>query len=374
MERHYIVEAVEFATKANRVLSPDQWSDAEAREMLGHYALLEKLAAYGKTAAAARLNDAGGLARASGTSMGKAREALRTAEQAAKTPELAEAMRAGELSLDQATEIAKTETVAPGSVGPLLERVRGGAPVHVLRDDARRRRLQAQNPTDLARRQHEGRFLRHGITDNGNIRLEAELEPHVGTLLVNGLRDEAKKLSREAKAAEPFERYLADALPQLLDGKGTGKGRTEMVVLVSHGVADRGWQDVRDDEHCKIPGVGPISPETARRIAQDAFLTGLFYDGEDLRNIRRWGRHIPAEIKIALNLGEPPGFEGRRCIDCGNRFFLETDHLEPRGSGGETALDNLKDRCDPCHDRKTARDREAGLLRQMIPAARAAPT
>ncbi|MDP2624024.1 MAG: HNH endonuclease signature motif containing protein [Actinomycetota bacterium] len=374
MDRHYLAEAVGFARKANQALSPRSCSDAEAREMLGRYAELEKLAAYGKAALAARLKDPGGLARASGTSMGKAREAVRTTAAAEKTPELGEALRAGELSLDQAAEITKTEMVAPGSAGRLLERVRGGAPLHVLKEDARRIRLEAQTRDGLAERQHEARFLHHGVTEAGMVRIEAEFEPHVGTPLVNRLQAQAKRLARQADVSEPFERHLADALPDLLDGDGPGRGRTEMVVLVSHGVADRGWQDVADGEYCKIPGVGPIDPRIARKIAGDAFLSGLFYDGEDLRNIRRFGRHIPAEIKTVLNLGEPPEFEGRRCIDCGNRFYLETDHQEPRATGGETALDNLKDRCDPCHDKKTKQDREAGLLRQRAPAARAAPT
>ena len=265
--------------------------------------------------------------------------------------------------MEQASEITKTESASPGSAPRLLERVRGGAPLHVLRDDARRLRLEAQDPHDLARRQRESRFLRHGVTEDGMIRLEAELEPHVGAPLVSRLQRTAKRLSTQAKGAEPFPRYLADALAGVSAGKGSATARTEMVVLVSHGVAQRGWDDVREDEFCKIPGVGPISPRAARALAHDAFLTGLFYDGQDLRHIRRFGRHIPAEIKIALDLGEPPGFDGRSCADCGNRFWLETDHHEPRAIGGETALDNLEDRCEPCHTRKTRCEHEAGLLR-----------
>jgi 5-methylcytosine-specific restriction endonuclease McrA len=198
-------------------------------------------------------------------------------------------------------------------------------------------------------------------------KLEAELEPHVGAPLVNRLQAEAKRLSREASASEPFERHLADALPILLEGGGTGRRQTELVVLVSHGVAERGWRDVADDEFCKIPGVGPIDPGIARKIADDAFLTGLLYDGEDLRQIRRWGRHIPVAVKVALGLGNPPDFDGVKCVDCGNRFFIEADHIDPRGAGGETALDNLTNRCEPCHDQKTARDREAGVLTVRSP-------
>jgi 5-methylcytosine-specific restriction endonuclease McrA len=143
-----------------------------------------------------------------------------------------------------------------------------------------------------------------------------------------------------------------------------------MVVLVSHGVAERDWQDVRENEFCKIPGVGPIDPGIARKIAGDAFLTGLVYDGEDLRQIRRWGRYIPVEVKLALGLGNPPEFDGVKCVDCGNRFFIESDHIDPRAGGGETALDNLADRCEPCHERKTARDREAGAVRSRSPSPR----
>jgi 5-methylcytosine-specific restriction endonuclease McrA len=100
----------------------------------------------------------------------------------------------------------------------------------------------------------------------------------------------------------------------------------------------------------------------AKDIAQDAFLNGVFYDGVDLRHFKRWSKHIPVEVTVALELGEPPGFDGVRCVDCGNRFRSETDHVEPRGRGGPTAHPNLKARCWSCHRHKTARDRKAGKL------------
>jgi hypothetical protein len=59
------------------------------------------------------------------------------------------------------------------------------------------------------------------------------------------------------------------------------------VVLVSHEVATRGWTDVREGEMCQIPGVGPVAPAVAKEIAHDAFLTGVFFDGKDLRHMRR---------------------------------------------------------------------------------------
>jgi hypothetical protein len=105
-----------------------------------------------------------------------------------------------------------------------------------------------------------------------------------------------------------------------------------------------------------------VPPEVAKEIAQDAFLTGLFYDGTDLRNFKRWTKNVPVPIKTALELGAPPEFDGVKCMDCGNRFRNERDHVEPRNSGGPTATSNLEWRCDPCHEDKTRRDRAAGKL------------
>jgi hypothetical protein len=86
----------------------------------------------------------------------------------------------------------------------------------------------------------------------------------------------------------------------MLSGGGKGRAkRPELVVLVSYELAKRGWTDVREGELCKIPGVGPVSPQVAREIAKDAFLNGVFFDGVDLRNSKRWSRNIPVELAIA---------------------------------------------------------------------------
>jgi 5-methylcytosine-specific restriction endonuclease McrA len=91
-------------------------------------------------------------------------------------------------------------------------------------------------------------------------------------------------------------------------------------------------------------------------------LTGVFYDGVDLRHFKRWTKSIPVEVQIALELGAPPDFDGLRCVDCGNRFRCERDHVEPRNAGGPTATNNLEWRCWPCHQAKTKRDRKSGKL------------
>ena len=203
------------------------------------------------------------------------------------------------------------------------------------------------------------------------VHIHVALEPHVGAPIVARAEAEAQRLGRKAKAArqeEPFERYLADAYASLLAGTGKGRARRpELVVLVSHEVVTRGWRDVREGELCKIPGIGPVSPEVAKEIAKDAFLSGVFFDGKDLRNFARWTRNIPIEVQIALELGEPPAFDGVSCADCGNRFRTEFDHVMPRFRHGPSSKPNLKPRCWRCHQAKTARDLRAGRLRSAQP-------
>jgi 5-methylcytosine-specific restriction endonuclease McrA len=49
-------------------------------------------------------------------------------------------------------------------------------------------------------------------------------------------------------------------------------------------------------------------------------------------------------------------------VDCGNRYGIERDHVDPVANGGVTSWDNMAGRCYGCHQRKTEQDRQAGLL------------
>jgi hypothetical protein len=361
-------QASELLEKANSGLQPGLLSTREARAALGVYARVQRLAAYGVAALAGVVEHPSEVARTTGTSLGKAREVVETGRTLEGSGELSDALRRGEVSLEQATEIAGAERSAPGSATELLAVARDQA-FSVLRDRAREVRLGAEQRTgDLAERQHAARTARSSTDELGMVHVHVELEPHVGVPVVNRAEREAARLHREAKHGdgepEGFDRYLADAYAGLLAGSGSGPARRpELVVVVSHGVATRGWRDVQEGEVCKIPGEGPVSPRVARDIACDAFLTGVISDGRDLRHMRRWTRNIPVEVRLALELGPPPEFPGVRCVDCGNRFRTEIDHVEPHAAGGPASTDNLRPRCWACHRAKTARDRTAGKLR-----------
>jgi hypothetical protein len=365
-----LAQAEELVEKANADLEPELLTRDAADDLLRHYARLEKLVSFGKTVLAAKLDDATELARVTGTSVPKARDTVETAKALRDAGDIRVAFQGGEVSLDQVSEIAKAEQARPGAGSELLE-VATHALFHVLRERARKVVLEAEQHRGLAERQRAARHGRSYSDELGMVHVHLAWEPHVGTAIVNRAEAEADRLHRSAKQegrAEPFERHLADAYAALLAATGKGRARRpELVVLVSHEVAKRGWKDVRQGEICKVPGVGPIAPQVAKEIADDAFLTGVFYDGKDLRQMRRWTRDPQIEVRIALELGEPPGFDGVGCVDCGNRLHTQNDHVEPHAARGPASLGNLKPRCWSCHGAKTEQDRRAGKLRPPDP-------
>lgn len=364
MEADSLEEAIELLEKANADLQPELLTARDARARLKAYGRAHRLAAFGLAALSRKLDDAAELAGVTGTSVGKARDIVATGKVLGISSDLNSALQSGDISLDQATEIASAEVSCPGAAADLLA-VAHEHPFHVLREKARRTKLEAQQHEDLAGRQHAGRSARSYSDELGMINVHLRLEPHVGTPIVARAEAEAARLAKAATDGprEPFERHLADAFSTFLSGSGKGRARRpELVVLVSHEVATRGWTDVRQGEVCKIPGVGPVSPRVAREIAGDAFLSGVFYDGNDLRHLRRWSRSIPVEVALALELGDPPSFDGVACADCGNRFRTEFDHVHPRAAGGPSSNRNIEPRCWSCHQAKTARDRRAGKL------------
>ena len=361
----FVDQAIALLERANSGLDPEVLSAGAARELLASYARARRLVDYGIASLARKLNDAGEVAKATGTSMGQAKTTLATGKTLAQADELSDALQRGAISLEQAVEIAKAEESAPGAASKLVGVAESSA-FHVLKDKARALKLDAEQHRGLAGRQHEARSGRSYADDLGMVHIDLAWEPHVGTPIVARAEAEAARLARAAgkEDREPFERHLADAYAALLTGVGKGRARRpELVVLVSHEVATRGWRDVREGEVCKIPGIGPVAPEVARAIAQDAFLSGVVYDGTDLRQLKRWSRAIPVEVLVALELGEAPAFDGIACVDCGNRFRTEFDHQIPHVAGGPASYKNLKARCWSCHRAKTGRDRKAGRLR-----------
>ena len=205
---HDVVQGLE---KANASLAVDLLPVDSARDLFDEYARAEKLVSYGKAELARRIDDAAAGARASGTSMGVAKKTLETGAALKDAPEVSDALATGEISLDQASAIARAEQASPGCSEELLK-VAKEESFHALRDKSRRVTLEAEQHRGLGKRQREARCARSYTDDLGMIDVHLRFQPHVGTPIVNRADAEASRLYRAAKkngAQEPFERHRA---------------------------------------------------------------------------------------------------------------------------------------------------------------------
>ncbi len=310
------------------------------------------------------------LAQKTGSSRAEARADLGTATSLADLPATADALSRGELSLKEAAEVARGGAERPGSEKELVGLAKDQG-LGAVKEEARKRGLQAQPAEDLAERQHRARHFRHGRDELGMVRFCGALPPTVGIGMANRIEAEASRLRRAAGPAgreESFEAHAADALVQMLKGQGKGpSARADVVVVVDLAAYRRGH--ARPGETCHIVGGGPVTVGFARQTAEDGFIKAVSHDGVRIETVAHFGRHIPAELRTALELGPPPGFDGVSCTEpgCNRRYGLEWDHVDPVAHNGATSYENLRPRCKPCHWEKTERDRQAGLFEAPQP-------
>ncbi|MDQ1397356.1 MAG: hypothetical protein QOG64_2615, partial [Acidimicrobiaceae bacterium] len=253
-------------------------------------------------------------------------------------------------------------------------------PLRVLQEAARKRRLEGVVPDELARRQQANRSLRHWHDDLGMVRFSGALPPVSGLRWLSRLDAETERCrvtARRDGAEEAWEAYAADALVTLSEGttgRG-GRGRTEVVLVADIRSYLRGRASRA--EVSQIVGGGPVPVGVIREeVEGGAFVKGVLHDGVRVQVVKHFGRHIPAELRTVLDLGPPPGFEGKRCgCGCGKRYKLQFNHVDPMANHGPTCLANLNPLTPAEHAAKTRRDREAGLLGRSLPigAGRAPP-
>jgi hypothetical protein len=199
------------------------------------------------------------------------------------------------------------------------------------------------------------------------VQIRGAILPEIGIPFLNRLDAETDRLRRQAKAEgrdlEARGAYAHDAFAAMLDGAGKGKARSaDMVIVCDLRAYRRGH--AHGGEPCHIVGGGPVPVSQAKELAKDAFLKVVLHDGVDIATVCHLGRHISAELRTALELGAPPDFDGVTCgvEGCGRRYGLQWDHVDPVANQGPTSYKNLKPKCWPHHQEKTAQDRRAGLL------------
>jgi hypothetical protein len=342
-----------------RELDPSCIDGGDAAELLGVVTQGKRVCAALEALLARRVEDAKvwrgsghrsaahWVAEVTGETVGAASRTLETARALEQLPETDAAFRAGVLSATQAAEITATAAVDPGAEGALLETA-GSTGVKGLRDRCRRVRAGAEaDDRAWARRLHVERRAHEWNDAEGFYRLEGRLAPDAGARFGAAWRAQIDRIFGEARRAgrrEPRAAYAADALVALAT-QGPCKPVQVSAVLDSAALA-RGHTEA--GERCEINGV-PAPVTTVRALLDDAVVSVLVRDGDEITAVSSPKRTIPAKLRRALEARYPVcGVKG-----CANDQFLEIDHVVPLEDGGETNVHNTWRICPHHHCSKT---------------------
>ena len=366
----FVDEAIIAAQKALEEFEPQLFRGKDAKHLVERFSHLERLAAAGKAMAARRVADSGAwrsegvrspahwMAQTTGTSVGQAVNVLETAERLAELPATSEAVRAGQLSQEQAQAITSAAATCPESEEKLLSSASRNGLQGLKEECARVRAAALPAEVDRHERIRRRRHLRHWTDSDGAFRLSALLTPEAGAAVLAAMEPLRERVFNEARKhgrRESYEAYAADALVEMAECSSTGgkafgsKPKAIVHVRVDHAALVRGATEA--NEVCEIVGVGPIPVATARALAEDAWICSLVTDGEDIKAVTSMKKTISARLRRAVEERDQtcavPG--------CDVRHRLEIDHTLPRHQKGPTELNNLDRLCKWHHYLKTHR-------------------
>ena len=288
------------------------------------------------------------VAEATGETVGAAARTLETARALEYLPDTDAAFRAGELSATQTAEIASAASADPGAEDALLQTA-SQTSVKGLRDRCRQVRAGAEaDDQEWARRLHVERKAHEWTDPDGAYCVSARMAPDAGARFSSAWRAHTDRIFRDARRAgvrEPRSSYAADALVALAC-EGPCKP-VEVHLIANSTPIVQGHTE--PGERCEIRGIGPVPVTTARSLLDDASVSVLTQDGDDITAVSSPKRTIPIKLRRVLEARYPVcGVKG-----CSNDQFLQIDHVVPLAEGGETSIRNTWRICPHDHFLKT---------------------
>jgi hypothetical protein len=285
-----------------------------------------------------------------------AREKVRTARALENLPQIAAAMKRGEISYSKVREI--TRVACPATEGYFLTIATHGTAQHVERLVRYYRNAKESEELSREKRQQQGRELRCWFDHDGSLVIKGRLPAQVGALLIKALEMAAEDLKQtEPETVEsdppaglpnvkfpPAPTRRADALELLAEsflanGAATMSSgdKYQIVVHVDAETLQTGCAG-----RCEIEHGTHIATGTARRLACDASVIGIVEDENgDPLNVGRKTRSIPPALQRALRSRD----KGCRFPGCCNTRYTGAHHIHHWAHGGETRLSNLVTLC-----------------------------
>jgi hypothetical protein len=393
-------------------LESERHSGEDSIKWVRLFTKVERFGAAGKTLAARRVEQsklhtrsgrrsaAEFLATETGDSVGETKELIRLGENLEDQPQLSEAFRDGEVSRRRASLVSDAVKENPDKESELVEGAKRDSDAQ-LKERCLRAKAQGRSKEDEARhhqRMHQNRRCRTFTDADGAFGLTALLTPDTGARVLSALEAQAHRVFDQARKSGEWESpdaYRADAMVALITGKGilgphigtkradatdtatptrsattatsadsapstapssnptttsdrAPDPRAQLFIRADLDALRRGR--VQGGERCEIPGIGPVSVETAIAHLGVALTHLVITDGVDVTTVYSPGRHIPMAIRAALIERDS------NCVvpGCDSRLTLENDHWAvDYAKGGPTTLANLARICHRHHQQRT---------------------
>jgi len=278
---------------------------------------------------------------------GTAREQVRIARGLEEMHETRRALDEGELSLSAVRVLVSArDTDLAGferAEGTLVETAR----IHSVRDLSRvvaywRQAIERANPDEGDEKLREQRRLHASVSLLGMVRVDGNLDPETGETLLTAL---GAVLDAEARTATEDDRTpaqrRADALGEVCrqwldrsDRPNVAGERPHVTVTVGADALRGGPGPISELDH-----VGPVSPETTRRIACDASVMRVMMAGRsEPVDIGRRTPVVPSSMRRAVIVRD------RHCRFPGcdrPHHWCDAHHVQHWADGGETSMANL---------------------------------
>ncbi|MFH1104721.1 MAG: DUF222 domain-containing protein [Actinomycetota bacterium] len=279
-------------------------------------------------------------------SVGAARGMIRIATAGEHMPHVRAAFEAGEIDLPRVRLLASAREANPGLFSR-HERVLVDSVGALSMADASRAVGYWEQQADVAaaeanaQHQRDRRYLCVSPTLAGMVRIDGQLDPEGGQMLLNALAsvtdpeqlDPDDHRSPRQRRADAIVGICRDHLASA-DTPISGGRRPQIVVTASLDALEG-----RAKAPCELEDTGVISPETARRIACDADVTRVITNQAGMPlDVGRTRRVVTGKIREALNLRD------RGCVidACLSRArYCDAHHVVHWADGGETSLTNM---------------------------------
>lgn len=289
-----------------------------------------------------------------GVSASRAARYLRWARALSRMPRAAAALVRGDVGTQAAEVLMRAAEAHPEPYArseDLLVRIAAELPVgDLVRAVAHFAALaDAGAPEREAERRFVARRLHVSPTLDGMVRIDGDLDPETGQVVLAALRAEVDAQVRGPEDHRTPAQRRADALAEICRGyldrtdrPTVGGERPHVLVTVDLAALVRSAPG-----RCQLADGGPISPEQARRLACDAGVSRVITDGpSQVLDLGRRTAVVPPGLRRALvvrdggcafpGCGRPPG-------------WCDAHHVVHWADGGPTALANLVLLCRPHH-------------------------